>query len=79
MLSYCSSILNLSVMNRIVDTVCILSMSMKRHYAPDKRCLFVREFNKGSNDAVKEYDIDEDLGPAPTNTCRDETAAKDVY
>ena len=48
-------------------------------YVVTKRCLFVRELNKGSNDVVKEYVIDEDLGPAPTNTCRDETAAKDVY
>ena len=37
--NYCSSIFKLSVINRIVDTVCILSVPMKRHYAPDKRIL----------------------------------------
>ena len=75
MLSYCISILNLSVINRIVDAVCILSVPMTRHYAPDKRCLFAIECNKGSNEVMKENNVDEVLVTAPANTCRDETAA----
>ena len=46
---------------------------------PSKRCLFDREFNRDTNDVIKEDNIDEGIGSAPTNTCRDETAALDVY
>ena len=48
---------------------------MKRHYVPDKRCLFAIECNKGSNEVMKENNVDEVLVTAPANTHRDETAA----
>ena len=73
--NYCSSIFNLSVIIRIVDTLCILSVPMKRHYAPDKRSLLAIEYNEDTIEVIEENDVDKVLDKAPDKTSRVETAA----